>query len=516
MSTPPLDPPPSAPAPASPDPLAYPGPSLTQGNPARPQSGPPLAQPGPSLAQHYWPGPTTVLPLRLGLASTALAILGAASLQGYRFGVQLGLLSTGIAMIVSQAARLNPTPSHRVGLRQLLAATALGLSWVTAFRDISSTVLLALLGALGCAGLAAISGRRWWALWATGPLLAIASLRGPGWLWRSSRTLPHPTSLGPWLRAAALSLALGLPVAALLAAADPSFGALASDFIPPFSVSGVVIYVFWLIALGAFTLALAFLVANPPAWSAPQSAVVARPTVEWSLPLLVVSVLLTAFLALQTATLFGTYSSALAASGVTEADRARQGFGQLLVVTMVGVALLAWAARRVGASPTQRRPFTFLGGALVALLLGVVASAIRRLWLYEQASGWTVARLQAAAFELWLGAILLLLAAAWLVRRTDLLPRAVALTAGLGLLVLSILSPDALVANWNVERYRNTGRIDTYYLAGLSADAVPALSRLPEPLRTEALLHHGLEASLQQDAWLSWNLARWRAARILH
>ena len=38
-----------------------------------------------------------------------------------------------------------------------------------------------------------------------------------------------------------------------------------------------------------------------------------------------------------------------------------------------------------------------------------------------------------------------------------------------------------------MQRYAETGRIDLDYLRGLSADAVPALDRLPEPLRSCAL-----------------------------
>ena len=55
------------------------------------------------------------------------------------------------------------------------------------------------------------------------------------------------------------------------------------------------------------------------------------------------------------------------------------------------------------------------------------------------------------------------------------------------------------------------GRLDTYYLSGLAADAVPALAALPEPLRSCALadIAGGLD---EPDDWRATNLSR-EAAR---
>ena len=43
------------------------------------------------------------------------------------------------------------------------------------------------------------------------------------------------------------------------------------------------------------------------------------------------------------------------------------------------------------------------------------------------------------------------------------------------LLALAALNPDAYIARHNLDRFAETGKVDTAYLAGLSADAVPAL-----------------------------------------
>ena len=56
--------------------------------------------------------------------------------------------------------------------------------------------------------------------------------------------------------------------------------------------------------------------------------------------------------------------------------------------------------------------------------------------------------------------------------------------------------------------FEQSGKIDWYYLSGLSADAVPALADLPEE-------YHGCVLQdmppAYEDDWLEWNLGRARA-----
>ena len=82
------------------------------------------------------------------------------------------------------------------------------------------------------------------------------------------------------------------------------------------------------------------------------------------------------------------------------------------------------------------------------------------------------------------------------------------------LLAFSLLNPDGLVADRNVERWRDTGRLDLGYLRTLSADAAPGLASLPPSLRGFAL--EPLRAALAEDEpWSSFNLSRRRARDLL-
>lgn len=131
--------------------------------------------------------------------------------------------------------------------------------------------------------------------------------------------------------------------------------------------------------------------------------------------------------------------------------------------------------------------------------------------LYVDAYGLTRLRISVAAVELWLGVVLILIMAAG-VFGARLLPRAVAASAAVGVLVFGLVSPDGLIAEQNVQRYRNDHAIDIDYLRGLSADAVPALDTLPEPLRSCALGEIQRTLRVSDAPWYatSWGEARAR------
>jgi hypothetical protein len=109
----------------------------------------------------------------------------------------------------------------------------------------------------------------------------------------------------------------------------------------------------------------------------------------------------------------------------------------------------------------------------------VLASALRRLGLYEEAYGFTRLRLTAHAILLWLGALFCLVllvgavGGAWL-------PRAAIAVTGAAVLVFALTDPDRRIAERNLDRFQRTGQIDRAYLAGLSADAAPARGCRPE------------------------------------
>jgi hypothetical protein len=209
---------------------------------------------------------------------------------------------------------------------------------------------------------------------------------------------------------------------------------------------------------------------------------------EWTLPLGALVALFAAFVALQLTTLFGGHEHVLRTTGLTYAEYARAGFAQLIAVAALTLAVIAGAlhwARREG--PVDEGLLRGLLGALCALTLVVLASALERLGLYEEAYGFTRLRLLAHAQILWLGGLFALLLAAGAFRRAPWLPRAAVGLSAAAAVVFALADPDRRIAERNVDRYERTGKLDRRYLAALSADAVPALAGLPVRVRACAL-----------------------------
>jgi hypothetical protein len=246
--------------------------------------------------------------------------------------------------------------------------------------------------------------------------------------------------------------------------------------------------------VAALVLGCCYLAVAPPPWSrvhVPPGRAASR--AEWVVPVGALDLLLLCFLVVQSSVLFGGRDHVLRTAGLTAAEYARSGFGQLLVVTglvlLVVAAAVRWAPR---ATARDRLVVRTALGLLLVLTLAVAASALSRLHLYERAFGATTARLFAAAVVGELVVVLLLVAAAglrWPVSSTlaASLPRAVAASAGAALLLLALVDADGLVASRNVDRALAGDEVDTAYLGRLSADAVDELDGLPEPLRSCAL-----------------------------
>jgi hypothetical protein len=184
--------------------------------------------------------------------------------------------------------------------------------------------------------------------------------------------------------------------------------------------------------------------------------------VEWAVPVGLLVALFAVFVADQLAALFGGADYVLRTAGLTYAQYARSGFWQLLVVTALTLVVIAVTATRADRStPAARTWVRCLLGALACLTLVIVASALSRMWSYQQAYGFTVLRLGVQTCEVWLGAVYLLVIAAGVRIRLHWLPRAAVASCLVALLGLAVVNPEGLVARQNVLRWQQTGRIDS-------------------------------------------------------
>jgi len=245
---------------------------------------------------------------------------------------------------------------------------------------------------------------------------------------------------------------------------------------------------------------------------------------ESSIVLGSVNALFLFFVILQFRYLFGGQAN-IHEAGFTYAEYARRGFGELVAVALISLMLLLalnTISRRE--TPAHRNGFTVLGSLLILLVLVILASALQRLVLYEQAYGFTRLRTYTYMFIPWLGLLLLSMLVLLI---THSMQRAAAVSLvffmGFGLL-FGVWNVDGWIVRQNVQRAANGQAFDGNYLQMLSSDAVPTLIKqaqrtdLPNAVREELLFGLACRAALREStkpAWQSFNFSEWRATQWL-
>lgn len=453
-------------------------------------------------------------------AATLWSVLATALLSSLLLGEGLGVNLLIVALPAALAAYFAADSAGRRPRPWTLvwALGGLALLVVPALRDAGLPTFLALVSALAL-GSFALHGSRTWPGFLFGPPgLFMAISRGVRWGWRGLRERAEG-SRGRWMpviRTVVVAAVLLIVFGALFASADAAFSDLIGDLSPDVSVSDGP-WRFLLFALGLLgALTAAHTAAAPLRWDR-VTVKEGRPRarMEWALPLIILNLLFAAFIAVQLAVLFGGYDKILRETGLTYSEYARQGFWQLLWVTLLVILVVALARRWAPRDGARDRTLVrVVLGVLCALTLVVVVSTLRRMDLYVDAYGLTRLRVSVAAVEIWLGVVIVLILVAGAVGGRWL-PRAVAASAGAAVLAFGLLSPDALVAERNQQRYEASGKLDLAYLQELSADAVPALDRLPEPARSCALAGISRHLGGPADPWYATSWSESRAREIL-
>ncbi len=480
---------PSAQFPAAPRPTTTPAPAMTD------------------LFGRFWPEDGLPARSSILLACIGVGVLAAFVLPERNLGLGTFLVLMAFGATVFYAAK-----NRKDRFTLTCAGVCVLLAVPTLVRDAEWIVVPCLfIGSIVCmAGLA--RGRSLPDFVVAAAAWPLAGLRGMPWLGRTLRSITGSGNAPAVIRTAIWSL-LGLTVFGLLfASADALFAEWADAVVPDIESDLFVARFFVTIAVAGITLAAAYLALNPPA--VPLSAGGRRPVqsrYDWLAPVALVDHLILLFLVAQAAVFFGGHDYLRRTTGLTYAEYVHQGFGQLIAATALTL-LVVWAASHKASVETPEDRLWLRGalGLLCVLALVVVASALYRMNLYQEAYGFSQLRLLVDFFEAWLGLVVIGVIIAGISLSGRWLPRMALLSAALMLLGLAALNPDAWIARHNLDRYEDTGKIDWAYFGDLSSDAVPTVARYPAAVRACALPH--LELS-DEDDWLEWNLGRSRAER---
>ncbi|MGW7477563.1 DUF4153 domain-containing protein [Nonomuraea muscovyensis] len=489
-----------------------PDPYATQPGQEGRQPPPPAYVPPPLFPQPDLPEtPRWLLP-----AAAGAGVFGAVALPGAQagLGVVLVAMALGAAALPALLRRLTPW-TITFGL------LAYWLVSMAAVRDADWLVGLLLAAGGALAALAVSGAGSGWLGVIRGGVSVLLALGPVAWfLGRPLKRLTARRRVLPMLAGLGITAVLLLVFGLLFASADAVFAAYAERLTSaPAWAESAPLRIFLFVAVAA-VLAAVVLVALRPVNEpeAPETKVSLSGPV-WKLPLTAVNLLFGAFVAVQITALFGGDTLVLQTRGLTYAEYARQGFFQLVVVSVFVLGIVGVAGGVLRTGRRDRWVLAGLLGLLCALTMVVLVSALHRLHLYTAAYGLSRLRVSVEATVWWLGAVFLLVLLAGAVRlagrSAGWLPRTVVLVTALGLGAFAVVNPDLRVAETQVG-VRGVAKIDSDYLGDLGAEAVPALDRLPEPQRSCVLAAvvaaNGLAGP---DPWNGWNLARSRARDLL-
>ncbi|TCB96510.1 DUF4173 domain-containing protein [Micromonospora zingiberis] len=472
----------------------------------------------PTFFQRAWPGPAPARNWATPLAVLAGALGVAAFVPLGRTGIGwfLGwlVLTAGVTMAVRQHTAELPRAERWV--RAGWAGAALALLAVLTFRNAWWLVTFCVFGALGCAALAIVGGQRVRSILFSLVAAPIAGLRGLPWVRGHLRSPGSPGAVRRVVGSVAATVLVLVVFGPLLSSADAAFSRVLGAVVPEISVSGVFRWLFLAAVGGLIAVAAVYTIAAPPDLSAVDRATGRRVgLVEWAPPIAALTALFGGFVAVQFTVLFGGQRHVLRTTGLSYAEYARSGFWQLVVVTVLTLAVLGgvtrWARRD---RHLDRVLLRVLLGLLSALTVVIVVSALSRMYTYQKVYSFTGERIFVMAFELLLGAVFLMVLVAGVRWRGGWIPRLATALAVVMLLGLAVLNPEDYAARRNVARYQETGRVDAWYLRALSADATPALAALPDPVR-RCTLSWIADDLAEPDPWYAWNRGRDRARAVL-
>ncbi len=470
-------------------------------------------------------------PLLLWSVALALGGLGTGVLFDAAPGLNWGAWTLAVVSGILLCARVAPSPM-RASLLPLALAVAFAAAAAITVAPAAHAVIVGAVAVLLAIAVLLAGDLGWkrltapFMLWApaAAPLLVLAEA-----IRRAHEMIGLVAT--PRYRPLCRGALLALPVVGLftliLANADPVLATLRDgltealarlEFVPRLMFWGAL----FALALGGGGIVMRRASVPAPAFVEPAPAPRLADT-ERLVVLGAVGTLFAAFLLLQLSYLFGN-APVVAGSGVTFSEYARRGFAELSTVatlcTILLVTLEHWAAR----GPRERWA-RLLAIAVVVEVEILLISALRRLWLYESAYGFTTARLYAHVYMVGVALFLGLLGwrlsrglkAGWLARRA-------AAIAAVAMIVLIYWNHEAWIVRQNAGRFLRTGQLDTAYLVwGLSPNAAPALVRtMPQlsPAQADAVRvglrqRYGQVARGASCRWFEWNRGRSRAVAAL-
>ena len=167
------------------------------------------------------------------------------------------------------------------------------------------------------------------------------------------------------------------------------------------------------------------------------------------------------------------------AKGFNYASYARSGFFQLMFITFINISIVLLSKKCKEETKTK-----IMSIVMILLTYIINISAFYRMFLYEQAYGYTVLRLGVYAILI-TEAILFIPTIVYIInKKVNILNWYIIITIAV-YSIINCFSVDRVIAENNIERYARTGKIDLYYLQNTNYDNLNQLRELYKNIQND-------------------------------
>ena len=204
--------------------------------------------------------------------------------------------------------------------------------------------------------------------------------------------------------------------------------------------------------------------------------------------------------------------------GMTYAEYARQGFFQLMIVTFINFGILLWihAKEKNQLDEKQCKYIKLMEMVMEICTQVIIISAFYRMFLYEQAYGYTYLRLF-VYFILFAEFAFMIFVLIYTTGKKINLMKAGLIIGTVTYLALNYINVDKVIAKKNIDRYFASPQteIDFYYLRhNTGTDAISEIKRLlntdDEKLKNIVNIYLWTNKMFlkQEETWLEFNISR--------
>lgn len=238
--------------------------------------------------------------------------------------------------------------------------------------------------------------------------------------------------------------------------------------------------------------------------------------------LVVINLVYLMFTLVQSSYLYGSGESILP-NGFTYAEYARRGFFELVLVTIINFTIFTLSQKftKKGSVPLSSI-LRAVHSILVLFTLNMLYSANFKMIIYENAFGYTYLRVFVQIFLLLLLLLFIIALAGIWNKRVPTVKASIVVTLVLYVAV-NFINVDGIIARKNIERFRETKKIDVNYLTQLSDDALPELVKFVEAKEQLSSAQYDIKEYLKfrkeqlghERKWYEYNYSVERAKMVV-